>query len=214
MAVALGHPADAVGERHNFTQETVRKLCDRVASACSNPECRAPTKGPHSDGEASINVGMACHIHAAAPGGPRYDLGQTEEERRSIHNGIWLCQTCGTLIDKDEDRFPAPLLRAWRADAELTAFRKIGKPSAAFTAPSDGAPFSNDAAELMQWLAEQYVKAGYPNFKVWTFTPTNHDDPMYGELRALGLLYFVGPRHGPWRLTEKGVEWIMKNRRL
>lgn len=201
-------------QRHNFTQETIRRLGDRVGGTCSNPDCAAPTKGPHSNGDKAISVGMACHIHAASPGGARYDEGQTEEERRSIHNGIWLCQTCGTLIDKDEERFPAPLLRAWRADAELAAFKRLGKPSAAFAAPSDGVPFSDGAAEIMRWLAEQYVKAGYPNYKVWTFTPRDQDDPNCGELRALGLVYFGGPRGGPWRLTQEGVDWIMRNRRL
>jgi hypothetical protein len=75
-------------------------------------------------------------------------------------------------------------------------------------------PFSDGAAEIMRWLAVQYVGAGYPNFKVWMFTPPNQDDPIYGELRALGLAYFGGPRGGPWRLTQQGVNWIMKNRRL
>jgi len=157
---------------------------------------------------------MACHIHAAAPGGPRYDPAQTEEDRRSIHNGIWLCRTCGTLIDTDGERFPAPLLRAWRAEAELATFRKIGKPAAAAAAPSDGLPLSEGALEAMRWLGEQYVKAGYPNFKVWMFTPKDQDDPIYGELRALGLVYFGGPRGGPWRLTQAGVDWIMRNRQL
>lgn len=200
-------------QRHNFTQETIRKLCDRVGSICSNPDCRAPTKGPHSEDEKAINVGMACHIHAAASGGPRYDSAQTEEDRRSIHNGIWLCRTCGTLIDTDEARFPAPLLRAWRAEAELAAFKSIGKPAAAASAPTDGLPFSDPAAELMRWLAEQYVKAGYPQYNLWTFTPKDQDDPTLGELRALGLLYFGGPRGGPWRLTEAGLDWVMRNRR-
>jgi hypothetical protein len=200
--------------RHDFNQDTIRKLADRVGSTCSNPDCRAPTKGPHSDGEATISVGMACHIHAASPGGPRYDDAQSEEDRRSIHNGIWLCRTCGTLIDTDDDSFPAPLLRSWRADAELAAFKTIGKPAAAARAPSDGIPFSDGAAELMRWLAERYVEAGYPNFKVWSFTPKDQNDPVYGELRALGLLYFGGPRGGPWYLTEKGVDWIMRNRRI
>jgi hypothetical protein len=202
-----------VEARHDFSKETIRKLSERVGSTCSNPDCAAPTKGPHTDGDKVISVGMACHIHAAAPGGPRYDEGQSEDDRRSIHNGIWLCRTCGTLIDTDEERFPAPLLRAWRAETELTAFKMIGKPSAAAAAPSDGVPFSNDAANSMRWLAEQYVSAGYPNFKVWMFTP-DQNDPVYGELRALGLVYFGGPRGGPWRLTQEGVDWIMRNRRL
>ncbi len=71
---------------------------------------------------------------------------------------------------------------------------------------------SERAAEIMRFLAGAYVKAGYPNFKVWMFTPPNQDDPDYGELRALGLVYFGGPRGGPWRLTEHGVRWIMSNR--
>ena len=200
--------------RQDFTQETIRKLCDRVGSECSNPACRAPTKGPHSGGEKAVSVGMACHIHAAAPGGPRYDSTQTAEDRRSIHNGIWLCRTCGTLIDTDEARFPAPQLRVWRAEAELAAFERIGKPAAAATGPSDGLPLSERAVEVMRWLTEQYVKARFPHFNLWSFTPKDESDPVFGELRALGLLYFAGPRGGRWRLTQAGVDWIMYNRPL
>ncbi len=203
-----------MADRHNFTKETTRKLCDRVASQCSNPDCRAPTKGPHSDGEVAMSVGTAAHIHAAAPGGPRYDAIQTEEERRSINNGLWLCRNCGTMIDVDEGRYPAPLLRKWKMDAELDAFKRLGKPSAAAAAPSDGLPFSDGAAELMTRLAESYVAAGYPQFNLWTFTPQDQHDPVFGELRALGLLYFGGPRGGPWRLTEAGLRWVMRNRRM
>jgi hypothetical protein len=200
-------------QRHNFTQDTCRKLSDRVGAECSNPDCRAPTRGPHSDGEKAISVGTACHIHAAAPGGPRFDATQTEEERRSIHNGIWLCRTCGTLIDTDDDRFSAPLLRAWRAQAELDASKKVGKPSAAFAAPSDGVPFSEGAANLMRRLAEDYVERGFPDYKGWRFNPNSQNDPVFCELRALGFLYFCGPLGGPWRLTQEGVDWIMRNRR-
>ena len=32
-----------------------------------------------------INIGVAAHICAAAPGGPRYDSAMTEEERKSSH---------------------------------------------------------------------------------------------------------------------------------
>lgn len=199
-------------ERHGFNQDTIRKLSDRVGSKCSNPDCGALTKGPHSDGARAISVGMACHVHAASPGGPRFDANQTEEERRSIHNGIWLCRTCGTLIDTDEDRYPAPVLRAWRAEAELATFKKLGKPAAAASAPSDGIPFSDVAYPLMCWLRDEYVKAGYPHYNLWRFTPNDQNDPDICELRALGLVYFGGPRGGPWKLTQAGVDWIMRNR--
>lgn len=198
--------------RQDFSKGVVAKLCDRVGGQCSNPECQAPTKGPHSDGESAINVGMACHIHAASAGGPRYDGDQDDEDRRSIHNGIWLCQTCGTLIDRDVDRFPAPLLRKWRFDAEYAAFERLGRRASAAAAPSTGIRLSDEAADQMRWLRDQYIKANYPNHKVWMFTPKDQDDPVYGELRALGLVYFGGPYGGPWRLTEAGVKWIMRNR--
>lgn len=199
-------------DRHDFAAATIRQLSDRVGSVCSNPECGAATRGPHSDEDKATNVGAACHIHAAAPGGPRYDPHQTEEERRSISNGIWLCRTCGTLVDADEARFPAPLLRLWRAQAEYAAYQRLGRPAAAGSAPTDAPHPSAEALDVMRYLADAYIKAGYPNFKVWMFTPPDQNDPKMGELRALGLVYFLGPRGGPWRLTEEGVAWIMRNR--
>ncbi|MDQ2644040.1 MAG: hypothetical protein M3020_09510, partial [Myxococcota bacterium] len=35
------------------------------------------------------SIGKACHIHAAAKGGPRFDETQTPEQRRDAANGIW-----------------------------------------------------------------------------------------------------------------------------
>jgi hypothetical protein len=49
----------------------------------------------------------------------------TPEQRRSIENGIWLCQTCAKLVDNDETRYPAPLLREWKRIAEERAIRAI-----------------------------------------------------------------------------------------
>ena len=91
--------------------------------ACSSDAARDVVTGI-----AEGNVGKACHILAASEGGPRYDAAQTEEQRRSIENGIWLCSTCSVLIDSDPDRFPPDVLRAWRVLAEHDARERIGKP--------------------------------------------------------------------------------------
>ena len=72
---------------------------------------------------------MAAHIHGAAPGSKRHDSKQSKADRSSFHNGIWLCQTCSRLIDTDELRFSANVLRHWKAKAELEAERSIGKPA-------------------------------------------------------------------------------------
>src|SRR6266849_4875310 len=117
--------------RDNFSRETIRTLCDRVGGLCSKPDCRAPTKAPHTDDDRAVTVGVACHIYGAAPGGPRYDPSQMPAQRSSIDNGIWLCPTCAVLIDKDEARFSPAVLREWREKAEQEARTRVGKPSAA-----------------------------------------------------------------------------------
>lgn len=104
--------------RDDFTSRTVLVLAQRVSYLCSHPECRKLTIGPHSDPTKSINLGEAAHISAAAPGGKRYDPAMTPFQRRSPNNGIWLCSTHATLIDRDENQFSTSLLHEWKADAE------------------------------------------------------------------------------------------------
>lgn len=104
--------------RDEFPPSVIKKLSERVGTLCSKPDCRVPTKGPHSNPEAVLNLGVASHIHAAAPGGARYDPNQTEAQRRSAANGIWLCRLHGTEVDADEARFPAAELRRWKAETE------------------------------------------------------------------------------------------------
>lgn len=45
----------------------------------------------------------------------------TADQRRSVENGIWLCQNCARLIDVDGARFSTNVLRRWRYEAERTA---------------------------------------------------------------------------------------------
>lgn len=104
-----------------------RVLADRVGHRCSHPECRALTTGPHTQGDKRVSVGMAAHITAASMGGARYDPTLTPEERRAAENGIWMCQNDGTLVDRDEARFPVGLLRSWKLIAEEEARKVIGR---------------------------------------------------------------------------------------
>lgn len=105
--------------RDDFSQKTIRELAGRAGHACSNPDCRLPTSGAAlgDDGKVVI-VGVAAHIKAAAPGGPRYDLLQTPEERRHASNGIWLCTTHAKQIDDDATHFTVENLKGWRQEAE------------------------------------------------------------------------------------------------
>ena len=75
----------------DFSEPVKRNLALRAGGLCSNPECRASTSGPQDDPAKAVNVGVAAHITAASPGGPRYDANLAPEERSSSSNGIWLC---------------------------------------------------------------------------------------------------------------------------
>ena len=111
--------------RDDFNMQTKETLAKRVGMRCSNPNCRQLTSGPQVDPQKAINVGVAAHITAASPGGPRYDPNLTNEQRQSIENGIWLCQTHGKLVDNDELRYPVELLQKWKTLSEEAALLEI-----------------------------------------------------------------------------------------
>ncbi|MBC7699348.1 hypothetical protein [Aquabacterium sp.] len=73
------------------------------------------------------NVGVAAHIHAAAPGGARYLKEMTPEQRKDLANGVWLCNICSRDVDNDAKRYPAELLRDWRQQAEERARSRLGQ---------------------------------------------------------------------------------------
>ncbi len=111
--------------RDDFSQKTIETLAKRVGCRCSNPGCRKLASGPHEEVNKSVNIGVAAHITAAASGGKRYDASRSSEQRKSIENGIWLCQNCGKLIDSDEQKYPVTLLLNWKRETEEQAGLEI-----------------------------------------------------------------------------------------
>lgn len=127
--------------RDNFPANIRTALARRVCYRCSNDTCRKPTSGPHSDPLKATVLGEAAHITAAAQGGPRYDATLTNAQRSSIGNGIWLCATCASLIDKDENKYPVELLQRWKIKAELEAEIELVQPSLSKTASARAVHF-------------------------------------------------------------------------
>jgi hypothetical protein len=111
--------------RDDFSTSTKEVIAKRVSYRCSNPDCRKNTIGPNSNSAKSTSIGIAAHICAASKGGPRYDQNMTSEERMSINNGIWLCGSCATLIDKDESKYAIEVLKGWKERAEELAEKAI-----------------------------------------------------------------------------------------
>jgi hypothetical protein len=60
-------------------------------------------------------VGVAAHIHGAAPGSKRYLASMTVAQRKHIDNAIWMCIAHGTLIDQDETTYTADKIRTMKA---------------------------------------------------------------------------------------------------
>jgi hypothetical protein len=117
--------------RDDFTQQTIDVIAKRAGFLCSNPSCKSPTVGAAPGHDKSVNIGVAAHITAAAPGGPRYDPSLTREERRHQSNGIWLCQTHSKLVDSDSAHFTVEMLREWKKAAETQSFHVLVAPNVA-----------------------------------------------------------------------------------
>ncbi len=114
--------------RHDFSEKIKLELAKRAGWRCSFPCCGVSTAGPkEGDPEKGQCIGVASHICAASPGGPRYDLEMNKEERCSINNGIWMCRNHGTQIDNDDKNYSKTQLLEWKKIAEETAHANMGK---------------------------------------------------------------------------------------
>jgi uncharacterized protein YjhX (UPF0386 family) len=202
--------------RDDFSGEVKRTIAARVNYRCSKPSCRAQTTGPQIDPSKSLNVGVAAHITAASPGGPRYDPSLTPDERKHANNAIWLCQNCGKLVDNDEARFTENELRRWKRAAEAEALTLIGKTATAVDPMH--ADFSEeelmlliacaDKGEIMRCLTDQegeWVEAGGQHF-------LDQSDPAFAalyldafdSLRGKGLVRYDGG--DLYKLTGRGFK--------
>jgi len=199
-----------VAVRDDFSETVKRNLGRRVAYRCSRPDCRAPTLGPQVDPEKSINVGVAAHISAAAPKGPRFDAEMSPDVRASSSNGIWLCQNCAKLIDSDPTRYSRDVLFRWKAFAETTALDELGQSQRRvfkedILAP-DGPrlPSPSESAAPSAHQAER-VSSGkrYPRvFIAYSVEDRDRAEQIATTLRAAGV--------DPWLDTEQlqaGTNW-------
>ena len=113
--------------RDDFPDEVKRVIANRANLVCSNPDCESSTGGPQDGPSKALNIGVAAHITAASPGGPRYEPALAPEQRKSAVNGVWLCQNCAKLVDNDPFFYDTELLRAWKKIREHSALHSIGQ---------------------------------------------------------------------------------------
>ncbi len=113
--------------RDDFSQATKNRLAKQARYHCSNPSCRKLTSAPTSNGAKKVNIGVAAHICAAAPGvgARRYRPDITPEQRKSHENEIWLCQDCAKAIDSDDPTFTEAFLHTWNQKHSEDMWRSI-----------------------------------------------------------------------------------------
>jgi hypothetical protein len=144
--------AKDMDQRDNFSQKIKETLAKRVGTLCSNTQCSVPTYGPNENPDKSTNKGVAAHIKAAAPGGPRYDNNMSPSERSSIDNSIWLCESCAKLIDTDEKKYTVEILQTWKNKAEDRAKKSLENPRIV--------NIGSDFADTILFVTRQYAAPG------------------------------------------------------
>lgn len=94
-------------------------LWGRAAGRCEFRGCNAPLwKSPVT--QESVNRAQRAHIYSFSDDGPRGNDGIDKEALNDIGNLMLVCHGCHRTIDKHKDggRYPADLLRQWKAEHE------------------------------------------------------------------------------------------------
>lgn len=87
----------SVIKRLNPTAETLKKILAKSGNQCFFPDCTAEIYNDNYQ-----LIAQCCHIEAAMPGGKRFNPNQSEEDRRSIENLLFLCYKHHAEIDSDD----------------------------------------------------------------------------------------------------------------
>jgi hypothetical protein len=170
--------------RDEFSAPAKDALGKRVGYRCSNPLCDVQTVGPHTSASKFANIGVASHISAATEGGPRYDVTLTPEERTSVDNGIWLCQSCAKLIDSDTAKYSVSVLVQWKVQAEAKSLRSLsGENDLELFPQPDSArhtPIPNIAGLTYVEARQRLIRAGWQPFLNHWQHGSSHD-MQYGN---------------------------------
>ena len=93
--------------------EVLRELYLKSGNQCAFPGCNHLVIN-----QEGVFVAQICHIEAAMPGGPRFNLNQTNEERRKFDNLLLLCHQHHKVTD-DEIKYSVERLKEIKKIHEL-----------------------------------------------------------------------------------------------
>jgi ElaB/YqjD/DUF883 family membrane-anchored ribosome-binding protein len=83
------------------TTATIKRLFAVSGNRCAFPGCTLSLV----DAGSGTVLGEICHIAARSPEGPRYDPGQTDEDRHDFDNLVLLCPSHHKIVDENPDAY-------------------------------------------------------------------------------------------------------------
>lgn len=161
------------------SQTTKTLLWARTAGRCEI--CgRDVTRDPMQ--KKPLKAAEIAHIKADAPGGPRYDASQTDDERNSFDNLMLLCLDCHTKIDRNPGEYPAELLYEKKQAYEASVLHNMNclKPHAVDIIILN-APLGGIKAEI----SEQECQQALSNYGLAVRNPKPFDISLRDEVESL-----------------------------
>lgn len=108
-----------------YTDLTLKTLFSLAGNECAFPGCTAPV----FDTTHGVLTGQICHIKGRSKNGPRYDPGQTEEERNGYSNLLVMCAAHNKIVDDEatRDQFSVELLTEFKKTHEARSRNSVVK---------------------------------------------------------------------------------------
>lgn len=150
------------------SRTTLKRLFALSGNCCAFPGCRQRIV------EGKNFLGDVCHIKADSPGGPRYDVSQSDVERQHFDNLIVLCPNHHKVVDDDPDGYTVEILRLMKSRQETyaptspkiefsdqlgSAVQRAMLTGAAFgAAAGTAAVVAQNVGPVLDWLLSQFFR--------------------------------------------------------
>ncbi len=109
--------------RKDISAHIERRLWAMSGHFCSFPNCANTLTEDANDKDGISTVGDVCHINAVSPTGPRPFPQGSSDDPNAFENLILLCPTHHRVVDRQESKYPAEMLRKWKSDREIEIIR-------------------------------------------------------------------------------------------
>lgn len=103
----------------SIKKDVMAMLWGRAAARCEFAGCNRPLwKSPVT--QEPVNIAQMAHIYSFGEGGPRGNVGVSDETLNGLENLLLVCHACHRKIDQklDGGRYSVDLLRRWKSEHE------------------------------------------------------------------------------------------------